>query len=99
MDAVQQPPAVRLPPGLHDRDRLRHPGIGVRTGPPEVVQRALASEIERRGIGGDRVLFASDEPWGDFTGEVARMRAAAGDGALAEAMLRGNFAALYDLKQ
>jgi predicted TIM-barrel fold metal-dependent hydrolase len=48
---------------------------------------------------GDRVLFASDEPWGDFTGEVARMRAAAGDGALAEAMLRGNFAALYDLKQ
>jgi uncharacterized protein len=45
------------------------------------------------------VLFASDEPWGDFTGEVARMRAAAGDGSLAEAMLRGNFAALYDPKQ
>ena len=61
--------------------------------------RWLASEIERRGIGADRVLFASDEPWGDFTGEVARMRAAAGDGGLAEAMLRGNFAALYDPKQ
>ena len=28
--------------------------------------RWLAREIERRGIGGDRVLFASDEPWGDF---------------------------------
>jgi hypothetical protein len=27
------------------------------------------------------------------------MRAAAGDGELAEAMLRGNFAALYDPKQ
>src|SRR5690349_16258950 len=39
VDAVQQPPAVRLPPGLHDRDRLRHPGIRGGTGPPEVVQR------------------------------------------------------------
>jgi predicted TIM-barrel fold metal-dependent hydrolase len=58
--------------------------------------RWLAAEIERRGIGHDRVLFASDEPWGDFDGEVARMRTAAGDGKLAEAMLRGNFAALYD---
>jgi predicted TIM-barrel fold metal-dependent hydrolase len=58
--------------------------------------RWLASEIERRGIGADRVLFASDEPWGDFTGEVAKMQAAAGGGALGEAMLRGNFATLYD---
>jgi hypothetical protein len=45
------------------------------------------------------VLFASDEPWGDFNGEVVRMRAAAGDGELGEAMLRGNFTALYDPKQ
>jgi hypothetical protein len=45
------------------------------------------------------VLFASDEPWGDFTGEVARMQAAAGDGALGEAMLRGNYAKLYDRKR
>jgi len=44
------------------------------------------------------VLFASDEPWGDFTGEVARMRTAAGDGALGRSMLRDNFAALYDPK-
>jgi predicted TIM-barrel fold metal-dependent hydrolase len=58
--------------------------------------RWLAGEIERRGIGADRVLFASDEPWGDFTGEVAKMQAAAGGGALGEAMLRGNFATLYD---
>jgi hypothetical protein len=47
--------------------------------------RWLAREIERRGIGHDRVLFASDEPWGDFNGEVVRMRAAAGDGGRAEA--------------
>lgn len=57
--------------------------------------RWLAAEIERRGIGQDRVLFASDEPWGDYIGELARMQAAAGDGDLAELMLRGNYAALY----
>ena len=45
------------------------------------------------------MLFASDEPWGDYHGEVVRMRTAAGDGALAEAMLHDNFAALYDPKQ
>jgi len=61
--------------------------------------RWLAREIERRGIGGDRVLFASDEPWGDYHGEVVRMRTAAGDGGLADAMLHDNFTALYDPKQ
>ncbi len=60
--------------------------------------RWLAAEIERRGIGHDRVLFASDEPWGDFSGELARMRTAAGDGSLGQSMLRDNFAALYDTK-
>ena len=49
--------------------------------------RWLAAEIERRGIGQDRVLFASDEPWGDYAGELARMRAAAGDGELGAWML------------
>lgn len=58
--------------------------------------RWLAREIERRGIGQDRVLFASDEPWGDHAGELARMRAATGDGELATMMLRDNFATLYD---
>ena len=43
-------------------------------------------------------LFASDEPWGDFSGELARMRTAAGDGSLGQSMLRDNFAALYDTK-
>jgi predicted TIM-barrel fold metal-dependent hydrolase len=61
--------------------------------------RWLVKEIERHGIGHDRVLFASDEPWGDYYGEVARMRAAAGDGELANLLLRENFAALYDIKQ
>src|SRR5579872_1944842 len=39
MDAVEQPPAVRLPLGPNDRHRLRHPGLGIRTRTPEVVQR------------------------------------------------------------
>ena len=58
--------------------------------------RWLAAEIDRRGIGADRVLFASDEPWGDYVGEYARLHAAAGDGELARHVLPDNFAALYD---
>jgi predicted TIM-barrel fold metal-dependent hydrolase len=58
--------------------------------------RWLVSEIDKRGIGSDRLLFASDEPWGDQAGELARMRAAAGDGELAKKFLHDNFAALYD---
>jgi len=58
--------------------------------------RWLAAEIERRGIGDDRVLFASDEPWGDHAGEFARLAAAAGDGELARHLFTDNFAALYD---
>lgn len=55
----------------------------------------LVAEIERRGIGHDRVLFATDTPWGDFEGEHARLRAAAGDGDLAAAFFHQNFEALY----
>jgi len=57
--------------------------------------RWLAEEIERRGIGADRVLFASDQPWGDIEGEYARLRAAVGDGELAAAVFRDNFDRLY----
>lgn len=57
--------------------------------------RWLAHEIEKRGIGQDRVLFASDEPWGDYAGELARLREATGDGELASMMMRGNYEALY----
>ena len=55
----------------------------------------LVQEIERRGVGHDRVLFATDTPWGDFAGEHARLSAAAGDGALADAFFHDNFTALY----
>lgn len=57
--------------------------------------RWLAAEIEQRGIGHDRILFASDEPWGDHAGELARLQAAVGNGELARNMLHDNFTALY----
>lgn len=55
----------------------------------------LVQEIERRGVGHDRILFATDAPWGDFEGEHARLSAAAGDGELADHFFRRNFEALY----
>jgi len=55
----------------------------------------LVQEIERRGIGHDRILFATDCPWGDFEGEYARLSAVAKDPELAEAFFRGNFTSLY----
>ncbi len=57
--------------------------------------RWLAAEIERRGIGHDHVLFASDEPWGDHAGEVARLRAVVGDGELGQHVFTATFDALY----
>lgn len=55
----------------------------------------LVQEIERRGVGHDRILFATDAPWGDFAGEHARLAAAAGDGELGRAFFQQNFSALY----
>jgi uncharacterized protein len=57
--------------------------------------RWLAAEIEARGAGHDRVLFASDEPWGDHAAEYARMRAAAADPYLKDRIFRENFDQLY----
>ncbi|PZS25229.1 MAG: amidohydrolase [Pseudonocardiales bacterium] len=57
--------------------------------------RWLVREIDRRGLGHDRVLFASDQPWGDFAGELAKLRAATGDGELAGQVFSGTFEALY----
>ena len=55
----------------------------------------LAAEIDRRGIGGDRILFATDQPWGDFAGEYHRMMEALGDKELTELIFHGNFERLY----
>ncbi len=55
----------------------------------------LAAEIDRRGIGGDRILFATDQPWGDFEGEYHRMTAALGDEELSRLVFHDNFERLY----
>jgi hypothetical protein len=55
----------------------------------------LVREIDRRGMGHDRILFASDQPWGDFAGELEKLRAATGDGELAEWVFRDTFEQLY----
>ncbi|MDT9592126.1 amidohydrolase family protein [Nocardioides zeae] len=55
----------------------------------------LCEEIQRRGVGADRVLFATDTPWGDHAGEFARLAAATDDPELTAALFRGNFEALY----
>ncbi len=55
----------------------------------------LAAEIERRGIGHDRVLFASDELWSDRAGELSRMAAVVGDGELGCYVFTSNFETLY----
>jgi predicted TIM-barrel fold metal-dependent hydrolase len=58
--------------------------------------RWLAAEIERRGAGHDRLLFASDEPWGERAGELVRLGDAVGDGELAKRVFAENFRTLYD---
>jgi predicted TIM-barrel fold metal-dependent hydrolase len=55
----------------------------------------LVAEIEKRGVGHDRILFATDTPWGDYAGEYARLAAVAGDGELAKQFFTTNFEALY----
>jgi predicted TIM-barrel fold metal-dependent hydrolase len=58
--------------------------------------RWLAAEISRRdGLGQDRVLFASDEPWGDQAGEHARAVSAFQDPQLSQAFFDANFDKLY----
>ncbi|MGW4487978.1 amidohydrolase family protein [Amycolatopsis sp. NPDC004368] len=61
--------------------------------------RWLAEEISRRGIGHDRVLFASDQPWGDYEGELAKLTAVVGDGELADRVFRSTFEVLYGPKK
>ena len=57
--------------------------------------RWLVQEIERRGFGHDRILFATDTPWGDHEGEFARLDAAVRDTELADLFFRQNYADLY----
>jgi uncharacterized protein len=57
--------------------------------------RWLLTEIERRGVGHDRVLFASDEPWSDFWGEYYKVAGQPVGKELKDRILYQNFEALY----
>jgi uncharacterized protein len=60
--------------------------------------RWLMTEIERRGIGEDRVLFASDEPWSDFWSEYWKINGAPVSSELKQRILFRNFEELYGAK-
>lgn len=60
--------------------------------------RWLLTEIERRGVGDDRVLFASDEPWSDFWGEYYKIAGQPVGKDLKDRILHQNFEALYGHK-
>jgi uncharacterized protein len=60
--------------------------------------RWLLTEIERRGVGHDRVLFASDEPWSDFWGEYYKIAGQPVGKELKDRILYQNFEALYGHK-
>jgi predicted TIM-barrel fold metal-dependent hydrolase len=60
--------------------------------------RWLLTDIERRGVGADRVLFASDEPWSDFWGEYWKIAGAPVGEELKERIFHQNFEELYGHK-
>jgi predicted TIM-barrel fold metal-dependent hydrolase len=60
--------------------------------------RWLMTEIEKRGVGEDRVLFASDEPWSDFWSEYWKINGAPVSDELKQRVLYRNFEQLYGEK-
>jgi predicted TIM-barrel fold metal-dependent hydrolase len=61
--------------------------------------RWLLDQIERRGVGHDRVLFASDEPWSDFWGEYWKIAGADVGDELKDRIFSRNFEELYGHKR
>jgi uncharacterized protein len=57
--------------------------------------RWLLTEIERRGVGEDRVFFASDEPWGDFMSEYWKIAGAPVSEELKDRVFARNYEELY----
>jgi uncharacterized protein len=60
--------------------------------------RWLMTEIERSGVGEDRVLFASDEPWSDFWSEYWKINGAPVSDELKQRIFYQNFEQLYGAK-
>ena len=57
--------------------------------------RWLLVEIEKQGVGGDRVIFGSDEPWSDFMGEYWKIEGAPVSEELKRMVFRENFENLH----
>ena len=57
--------------------------------------RWLLDEIEKRGVGEDRVIFASDEPWSDFWSEYWKIEGADVSEELKDRVFYQNFEDLY----
>jgi len=57
--------------------------------------RWLLHEIEKRGVGEDRVIFASDEPWSDFWSEYWKIEGADVSEELKDRVFYQNFEDLY----
>jgi predicted TIM-barrel fold metal-dependent hydrolase len=58
--------------------------------------RWLLVEIEKQGIGGDRVIFGSDEPWSDFMGEYWKIEGAPVSEELKRMVFVDNFVKLHE---
>lgn len=58
--------------------------------------RWLMTDIEKRGVGHDRVLFASDEPWSDFWSEYYKIKGAPVSDELKDRILYRNAVELYE---
>lgn len=57
--------------------------------------RFLLDEIEKQGLGDDRVLFSSDEPWSDFWSEYYKIEGAGVSDELKNKIFWGNAEKLY----
>jgi predicted TIM-barrel fold metal-dependent hydrolase len=60
--------------------------------------RWLLTDIERRGVGAVRVIFASDEPWSDFWSEYWKIEGVPVSSELKDRIFHRNFEELYGHK-
>jgi predicted TIM-barrel fold metal-dependent hydrolase len=58
-------------------------------------QRFMFDEIEKQGIGDDRIMFASDEPWSDFWSEYYKLEGLGVSDELKNKMFYDNAEKLY----
>jgi len=57
--------------------------------------RKLLQEVDRTGIGVDRIMFGCDEPWSDFEGEFWKIQGARISDEIKERIFWGNAEEMY----